>query len=200
MRCLELTICSITSEDGVKVSLEQVPVNVLILGGLGRLAKGQNQDVGNIITGIVVVSGGPVFLGLANIGEDSGPVGEEVLGQGGNELGGVLEDLGPVLNSLDVLLHVLAVSEVLGKLLDDVSNFLNSLDDVLEVSLGEVRNGVGDLLLEGLGVGEALLDLRKVILLDHTEDKSSNELFNTCGVHAVLGGNDLSKESSGSHI
>ena len=180
--------------------LEESPVDVLHLGSSGGLAEGEHEDIGNVVTGVVVVGGLPVGLGLGDIGEDGGPVGEEVLGESLDELGGVGEDLGPVLNLGDVVSHALAVSEVLGELGDDVSNLLDSLEDVLEVSLGKVGDGVGDLLLKGLGVLEASLDLGKVVLANHSEDESGNELLDTSGVHVVLGGNDACDSGSNSHI
>ena len=105
-----------------------------------------------------------------------GEVGDNVGGEDLDELHWVSEDLAPLLDSLEVTLHRLAVLEVIWKVLDDLADCTDSGNDISEVTLLEVLNGVGDLLGDIWGVLEALLDLWKVFLLEETEDETVHEV------------------------
>ena len=127
-------------------SLHWVELNWL--SSLGHWADGQDENFSDVITGIVVVLGGPVGTGLLDIGVNLLPVGEEVSSNLLDELLWVLEDGSPGLDLLNVTLDVFAVAEVSWELLNDLSNFLNTLDDILNITLGEIRDCVGDFGLE----------------------------------------------------
>ena len=181
--------------------MEVSPVDVGIeLLGSGDWANSKDDGVGDILTAVVVLLGLVVGGGLGDIGGNALPVGEEVLGQGGDELSWVSEDGSPGLDLLDVALDILAVIEVSWELLDDLTELLNSLDDVLEVTLGEIRESIGDLNLKALSVVEAGLDLWEIILLDKTVDDTSDELLGTLDVHLVVSGDDASSGLNESHF
>ena len=192
----EVEFVHVLSEMGVEEFPVDVGIDVL---GSGDWANGKNDGVGNILSSIVVLGSVVVGGGLGDISGDILPVCEEVLGQGADESDWILEDLGPVLDLLDIIIHGLAVIKVLWELLDDLTKLLNSLDHVLDISLGEIRNGIGDLHLEGLTVLKALFDLWKVILLNKTVDHSGDELFGTFDVHGVPGGDDWSNSLNEFH-
>ena len=180
--------------------MEEVPVDLFLwLQGLGNWADRKDEDIGDIFSRFVELLGGPVSLNLGNVSGNLRPVGQEVLSEFRDELNWVGEDSGPSLNLVNITLDILALIEVIWELLDDLSNFLDGLNDVLEISLGDVRDCVGDLSLEGLSVGEALLDLRKVILIKHSHEESSNELLSSFEGHGVVGGEDGCSSLNESH-
>ena len=91
---------------------------------------------------------------------------QEVLGNGLDQFGWVSEDGGPVLNLLDVALNVLAGLEIGWQLNEDLSNLLDARDDVSNILLLDVLDSGVDLSGKILRVLQALLDLRKVVLVD----------------------------------
>jgi hypothetical protein len=59
------------------------------------------------------------------------------------------ENLSPLFNSLDVILHSRAVSESRVQVQQNISNDLDPLDNVSNVSLFEVSDGLHELGLNG---------------------------------------------------
>ena len=184
-----------------KVVLEKSPVDLFIwVLGLRDWSYGKDQHISNVLSCLVELGVVEVALGLGNVSRHLLPVGQEVLGQLLGKLNWVCEDGGPGLDFLKVRVDVLAVVEVLWKFLDDLSDLLDSLQNVLEVTLRDVSDCVGDLCLQRRGVGEAGLDFRKVVLLDHSVDKTSNEFLGTLEVHGVVCGEDGGGLLNESHI
>ena len=91
----------------------------------------------------------------------------------------------PVLNLGDISLHVFAFLEVFWKFSDEMGKVGGGFDEVLEVSLGELRDGLHDILLESLLVDEAFLDLWEVVLFDEVVHEPSEEFFNTGAAEGV---------------
>jgi len=138
----------------------------------------RDHDVSDILTGVLVLSGGEVSWDLGDVVGDLGEVADNVGGKNLDELHWVLEDFTPRLNSLDVTVHSLAVLEVVWKVLDDLTDLRDTLDDVSEVTLREVLNGGSDLLGNIWGVLEARLDGWEVLLSEETEDETVHEVDN----------------------
>ena len=154
-------------------------------------SEGEDDDVGNIGTGRVVIS-------LGDIGGDSGDVSGdlwEVLDDvGGNQLDKsewVLDEAGePGGDSGEVTLHIFAVGEVSWELGEEGSDNFDSGKDGSNISLHEVGDGLVDFLLDAIGIGEAGLDVLEVILLDETVEHTGNELLGLLNGDGVVVGDD----------
>ena len=141
-------------------------------------SESKHDDVGNILTGVVVVSLADVGGDSRDIGGHLGVVHDHVGGDGLHKGGWVLDEAGePVRDSSEVSLHVLAVAEVSWKLGEEGSDNLDSGDDGGDIALHEVLDGLVDFLLDMVGVGEASLDVLEVVLLDETEEDTGDELL-----------------------
>lgn len=144
-------------------------------GDLWDWADGEDGNVSNLLTSILEVSAGEVWGDLADVGQDGAVVLENVGGDNFQELGWVLEDLSPLLDSIEVTLNAGAVLEVGWDIGDDLTELSNSLKDILEVLLLNVSDDSGDLVSKSWHVGKALLDFREVLLSGETEDESVHE-------------------------
>ena len=183
------------------MGLEEFPVDLFIsLLSSGDWSDGKDDNIGDIFTSIVVVGSIIVGGGLGDFGRNLFPVGKEVLGQLGDKSNWVGKDGGPGLDLLDIILDAFAVLEVLWEFLNNHTELLNSLDHILDVTLGEVGESIGDLNLELLTVSEALLDLWKIILLDEAIHDSGNEFLGTFDVHGVVSGDDASSGLNEFHL
>jgi hypothetical protein len=144
--------------------------------GLWDWAEGEDHDVGNTLTGGLVLFAGEFVWDLLDIGNDGTVVLEDIGTDDLQKLGGILKDLTPVLDSGDVTLHGAAVLEVVWNLLDDISDLTNAGNDVLDITLLEILNGSGNLLGDSITMLEALSDFLKVLLVGKTQDESIHEV------------------------
>ena len=177
------------------MSVDEFPVDVLVLGHVVDLAEGEDNDISGLFTSLLVLGRGHVGVDGLNVTLDGGPVGHDVLDDLG-ESGWGNELLAPVLDLGDITLDVLAVREVLWELLDELDGILDTLDEVLHVSLGHLVDDFLDLSGDDLGVLEALLHLWKVILLDEAVDDTSELFLDTADVGEgviVLGGGGVAE-------
>ena len=167
---------------------------------LRDLAKGEDSNVGDIFTSLVVFVGGVISGEGSDVGLDWLPVGNDVLGEGLGKLDWVGELFSPVLDLGNVTLDIFAVGEVSWDFLDDLTDFLSSLDDVCKVTLLEISDDSGEFDLKGLGVGHALLEFWKVIVLDEAIDKTGDHLFGTLDLHLVVSSKVSGNSCNESHF
>jgi hypothetical protein len=141
-------------------------------GGLDW-SDGNSEEVSSDITSREVLSVGPVRLEGGNISLHLLLVGKEVLAHGLDDLLLVLEDLGPLLDGLDVFRGVLAIRNISFKRLNKLTQVG---DGGVLVSALESRDGLLDQ-VEGLfAVRVAELKLSEVVLGDHAVDESRDKL------------------------
>ena len=148
----------------------------LTLSILWDWANRLDHDVSDVLTGVLELVVVEVSWNGGDVLGDIGEVLDNVRGEELDEGNWVLEDLAPLLDSLEVTLHAVAVLEVVWKVLDDLANVTDSGNDVSEVTLLEGLDGVGDLLGNIWGVLDAGLDLWKIFLLEETEDQTIHEV------------------------
>lgn len=95
---------------------------------------------------------------------------DSVFGDNMSEVRGVLEHLGPLLDSSDVVLHVFAVLKGIGELIEDSFGFSGSLNNMTVSDLAESINGFFGEVVSSL---VASLELSEVVFTSHSSDESS---------------------------
>ena len=110
----------------------------------------------------------------------------------------LLKDLGPVLNSCDIISQILTLAVVKGiwQVVDDFTDVLDPVDEISSFDIGKGCLSIGDNDFTSL---EALLDLCHVIVTSKSEDKSSDPVWDCLYVKCRSSGNDCCCSECGSH-
>ena len=116
----------------------------------------------------------PVLLLLGNVFLDLGTVLEPVGGDFVGESDWMMEDVCPLLNSGDIIIHSRASVECIWKCPEDCTNMLESRNGV---EMFEVIKSRDSLVNEWLVDLHAVLDLVEVIVTSETEDEASSEFW-----------------------
>ena len=156
-------------------------VGSLVKSGLHG-ANSEHEGISGVLASIEVVGSGPVGLLLIDILADLAAVEEPVLGDGLGESSGLGENLGPVLNLSDVLIHALASGHGRADLVPDDTGILDGLEVVASLEVADGELGVSDDLVTTLVAG---LNLREVVVTSHGEHEASDEVRDR---HDVKGG------------
>ncbi len=145
------------------------------------MANKDGDEVGSGNTRGEEALGTPVSLDGGDVGADGLLVEEVVLGSLGDEGLGLLEDSGPLLNSLDVVTHGGARSNIKLEVVDEFLELFHGFDDVETlnvdesgVEIGEKR---GDASVAGLHLGE-------VVVTNHSVNETGGEVGEGQKVHA----------------
>jgi hypothetical protein len=143
------------------------------IGGGHAGGEQLGQEVGSGFTGLEVLSGGPVSGDGLHVLVDHGEIEEGVLSGALEELDGGLEDLGPLLNFLPVVIHTFAGGQSRGEHTSESTEVLQRVDDVL---LREVADNKLALGLDVLSALEALLEFVEVVIAGKAINDTSNEV------------------------
>ena len=108
------------------------------------MANKDGDEVGSGDTRGEEALGIPVSLDGGDVGADSLLVEEVVLGGLGDEGLGLLEDGGPLLNSLDVVTHGGARSNIKLEVVDELLELFHGFDDVETLNVVESGLEVGE--------------------------------------------------------
>ena len=163
----------------------RVGIDILNLWDWSEL---EDENVGNLLSHIVELSGTSIGDDVTDIGVDFADVHEGVGESFLEESDWILEDGSPDLDSLDVWLHTLAILKININGGDNFSDLRDTLDNVHDVLLFEVFNGGVELNFNTFGIGEAWLDLIEIVISNESIEESSNELDNLVVVETGNGG------------
>jgi hypothetical protein len=103
----------------------------------------------------------------------------EVLGDSGDKRSGILKDLCPFLNSLDVVSHTLACVKNLRDLECDNSELEGALSDIVPSIASNLGNSEFDFLEHKVATLVAGFDLLEMVLAGHTVEEASNKFRRT---------------------
>jgi hypothetical protein len=160
----------------------------LELSNVWNWSKLGDEDISDLLSHVVELVGSSIGDDVSDIGMDFRDVHDGVGESFFEKSNWVLEDGGPDFDSFDIWLHSLAILEIDVNGGDHLSDNWDTLDDVSDVFLLEIRDGLGELNLESLGISKAWLDLLEVVVLDESIEESSNELDNLVVVETGNGG------------
>ena len=121
----------------------------------------EDKCISCLLTSLEPLVVGPCFSVICDVLLDLDSVGEPVLGDGLCELNWVVEDIGPGLDSVDVIIHACACAEGVWEIPEDGSDVLESRDWVEVLEVIEGRDSLVD---EWLADVHAVLDLIKVVV------------------------------------
>ena len=97
----------------------------------------------------------------------------------GGELGWVLEDGGPIGDSLEIIVHVLTGVESLWDLECGKSKLESGLDVVVNSTLFDVGDASLNFLSHELATLVASFNLGEFVVSGHSEDEASNEVWDS---------------------
>ena len=139
-------------------------------------ADGKSQSVCKVDTGVEEELVIPVSFEGTDVALDLSLVEEPVLGESGSQCGGVCEDLSPLFDSLDILVHVLAGAERLGNLESGKTELESSLGIVIPSSFLDVSDSGLDFFDHEVATLVASLNLGEVVVSGHAVHESSDEV------------------------
>ena len=139
-------------------------------------SKQVDKGSGCIITSIKVSLSMPVFLLLMDCLFDLSAVEEPSPGDKLGEFNWMAENISPVLNGGDVLVHSFACLNGVWEHPDNLSNVLNSSD---ELQVLEVIKSHFNLVDEVVTSLEAVLELDQVVMACETIDKTRSEVWHS---------------------
>ena len=164
---------------------------------LGLSVKEHGGGLTEVLTSIEPLAHAVVVETLTGVLENVNTIDDKGLSGLKKELLGMEEGLS---HSLDLLVVVMvdltAVVEHVTDVGDGETELINGLSDLLVGSVPEAAHGVLEMLLNGVGIGNAVTDVGHAVEVEGTNEETFNDASNLGVVVNGVGRSDSSDESS----
>lgn len=174
----------------------EVVEELFVVDHLGLSVEEHSGGLAEVLTSIEPLAHAVVVETLTGVLENVDTVDDEGLGGLKEELLGVEEGLS---HSLDLLVVVVvdlsAVVEHVTDVGDGETKLVNSLGDLLVGSVPEAAHGVLKMLLDGVGVRNAVANVGHAVEVEGTNEETFNDASNFGVVVSVVGRSDSGDES-----
>ena len=149
--------------------------------------KSNENGIANVFSEAEVVSSSGVSVGGVNGGHDLGVVPHVVLGDALSQLSNVKEDGSLGLQSVQVILKVLAVTENEGGLTVDLTSQLDSLEETWETEGFNIADEILNVSDQEITIDRASLNLFQVVFLDNSSHETGEGCDGLRGTKSVSG-------------
>jgi len=171
----------------------EIVEELFVIDHLGLSVQNHGGSLSEVLTSVEPLAHAVVVKTLAGVLEDVDSVDDEGLGGLEEDLLGVEERLG---HSLDLLVVVVVDLAAMVKHIADVGDseteLVDSFGGLLESSVPIAAHGVFEVLLDGVGVRDAVADVGHTVEIEGSNEESLNE---TGYLGVVVGSVSLSDDS-----
>ena len=176
----------------------EIVEELLVVDHLGLSVKKHGGGLAEVLASVEPLAHAVVVETLAGVLEDVHAVDDEGLSGLEQDLLGVEEGLGHPLDLLVVVMvNLAAVVEHVTNVRDGQTELVNSFGGLLVRSVPEAAHRVLEVLLDGVGVGDAVANVSHAMEIESTNEESFNDSSDLSIVVGVVSVGSSSNESGG---